>query len=253
MLKTRVIPTILFKEVGLVKGLKFDANRGVGSALQSIKLYNMRDVDELIFMDIVATSKSSSPNFKLIDELSNECFMPLTVGGGIKRLEDIEKLLSVGADKVAINTAAVKNPDLIKQASKIFGSQCIVVAIDTKYSNKVNQQVVINCGTKLTGLNPVEWAVRAADLGAGEILLTSVDRDGTMKGYDLDLINSVSSAVNVPVIASGGAGSYGDMVSAILDGQASAVAAASIFHFTQMTPSEAKKYMHEAGIPTRAI
>jgi cyclase len=253
MLKTRVIPTILFKEVGLVKGLKFNANRRVGSALQSIKLYNMRDVDELIFMDIVATSKSSPPSFKLIDELSNECFMPLTVGGGIKTLEDIEKLLSVGADKVAINTAAVKNPDLIKQASKIFGSQCIVVAIDTKYSNKINQQVVINCGTKLTGLNPVEWAVRIADLGAGEILLTSVDRDGTMKGYDLDLINSVSSAVNVPVIASGGAGSYGDMVNAILDGQASAVAAASIFHFTQMTPSEAKKYMHEAGIPTRAI
>jgi len=209
----------------------------------------MREVDELIFLDITATNENRCPDFELVDEIADECFMPLTVGGGVKNLEDFEKLLKVGADKVAINTQAVLNPEFVSLASEMFGSQSVVVSIDIKRENG-SCRVFICSGTKATDIDPVSFAKKMESSGAGEILLTSIDRDGTMQGYDLETIKKVSRAVSIPVIASGGAGNYQDMVSAIENG-ASAVAAASIFHYTEQTPLEAKRFLRERGISTR--
>lgn len=251
MLKIRVMPTLLFKDVGLVKGVSFESWRRVGSAMQAIKVYNMREVDELVFLDITATLDDRPPDFETIDELADECFMPLTVGGGVKGVEDVRRLLKVGADKVAINTAAVETPELIRQAANQFGSQCVVVSIDARRHEDGRYEVYTHAGTIATGEDPVLLAQKGEALGAGEILLTSIDRDGTMSGYDLDLIRNVSAAVSIPVVASGGAGSYEDMAQALRAGQASAVAAASIFHFTQQTPLEAKHYLHKQGFSVR--
>jgi cyclase len=250
MLKIRIIPTLLFKEFELVKGIKFDSWRRVGSAMTSVKIYNIREVDELIFLNIAATLNDHKPDLKLIDELADECFMPFTVGGGIKTIEDIRNLLMVGADKVAINTAAVLNPGLISEAAQCFGSQCIVVSIDAKKING-EYKVFINSGTKMTEINPVSFAKKVEKLGAGEILLTSIDRDGTFEGYDIELIKSVSKEVSIPVIASGGAGNYEHMLQVLKNTTASAVAAASIFHFTQQTPLGAKKFLKNHGINVR--
>jgi cyclase len=251
MLKTRIIPTLLFKDVGLVKGKSFDSWRRVGAALQSVRVYNLREVDELIFLDIAATPNGVHPNFREIDELADNCFMPMTVGGGVKSVADIRDLLAVGADKVAINTAAVQTPELIRDGAREFGSQCIVVSIDAGRRPDGRAEVLTHCGRTSTGRHPVEWAKQVESLGAGEILLTSVERDGTMAGYDLELIRDVAAAVTVPVIASGGCGNYGHMADVLGGTRASAVAAASIFHFTEQTPREAKRYLSERGFRVR--
>ncbi|QUS39108.1 imidazole glycerol phosphate synthase subunit HisF [Tardiphaga alba] len=251
MLKTRVMPTLLFKNVGLVKGVGFESWRRVGTALQSIRVYNLREVDELILLDIGATPNGSKPNFNEIDELADNCFMPMTVGGGVSTIEDIRSLLAVGADKVSINSAAIATPDLIRDGARQFGTQCIVVSMDIKRANDGAVEVISHCGTTATGRDAVSWAKEVEALGAGEILLTSIERDGTMTGYDVDLVRDVSSAVNIPVIASGGCGNYEHMAEVLLGSQAAAVAAASIFHFTEQTPLEAKRYLADRGFRMR--
>lgn len=253
MLKIRIMPTLLHKDVGLVKGKRFDSWRQVGSAMQAIKVYNMREVDELAFLDITATPERREPDYDLIDNLADECFMPLTVGGGVRTADHIRRLLSVGADKVCINTAAVEHLEFIEEAAQQFGSQCISISIDAHIDSAGSYEVVTCCGMTPTKLNPVDHAKNVEARGAGEILLTSVDRDGTMTGYDLELTRQVSDVVSIPVIASGGAGHYEHMLEALTIGGASAVAAASIFHFTEQTPQEAKRFLHANGIPVRPV
>ncbi|MCH7725010.1 MAG: imidazole glycerol phosphate synthase subunit HisF [Planctomycetes bacterium] len=251
MLKVRIIPTLLFKDVGLVKGVSFDSWRRVGGAMQAIKVYNLREVDELIFLDIAATGNGTPPDFASIDDLADDCFMPMTVGGGIRSLEDVRRMLMVGADKVSLNTAAVENPDLVRQISNRFGAQCVVISIDVRRAGRSKWEVYTHCGTRSTGIDPVAFAERMESLGAGEILLCSIDRDGTMEGYEIEITRKVSEAVSIPVIASGGAGSYEHMAEVLREGRATDVAAASIFHFTEQTPLEAKRYLAEQGFRTR--
>lgn len=251
MIKVRVIPTLLFKDFGLVKGISFDSWRRVGSAMQAVKVYNLREVDELAFLNISATPNDQGPDLETVDDLADECFMPMTVGGGVRNLEDVRQLLKVGADKVSVNTAALENPELIRQIAERFGSQCVVVSIDFKRPGHGACEVYSHCGTRATGLDPVALAQKVAALGAGEILLTSIDRDGTMTGYDVELTRQVSEAVSIPVIASGGAGNYEHMAEVLRHGKASDVAAASIFHFTQQTPLEAKHYLAQCGFRMR--
>ncbi|MDI1344763.1 MAG: imidazole glycerol phosphate synthase cyclase subunit [Pseudolabrys sp.] len=251
MLKARIIPTLLFKDVGLVKGVSFDSWRRVGAAMQSVRVYNLREVDELVFLDIAATPSGQRPNFHEIDDLADNCFMPMTVGGGVKTIEDIRDLLAVGADKVAINTAAIDTPELIRDGAREFGSQCIVISIDVRRGEGGKPETATHCGRQLAGRDPVEWAKQVEHLGAGEILLTSVERDGAMQGYDIDLVRDVTAAVNIPVIASGGCGNYAHMAEVLTQTRASAVAAASIFHFTEQTPREAKKFLAANGIRVR--
>lgn len=250
MLKVRVIPTLLYKEVGLVKGIGFNSWRRVDTVLPAIKVYNMREVDELILLDIDANSKGTDPDYESIRDFSKECFVPFCVGGGINNIEQIKLLLRNGADKVAINSAAYDNISLITEAAALFGSQCIVASIDCKLIDG-EYHCFSYSGTKDTGVILSDWAQRLEMAGAGEILITSIENDGAMVGYDIDMIKTVSEVVHIPVIASGGAGNYEDMRKAIIDGGASAVAAASIFHFTEQTPKEAKEYLAEKGIPTR--
>lgn len=220
--------------------------------MQAVRVYNLREVDELVFFDITATLDKRRPDFQQIEELAAECFMPMTVGGGVRTLEDIRDLLGVGADKVAINTAAVEIPELISEGSEIFGNQCIVVGIDVRHEDN-NWQVYTRCGTQPTGLDPVGHARSVEGLGAGEIILTSIDRDGTMMGYDLDIIRHVANAVEIPVVAAGGAGNYQHMADVLLETRASAVSASAIYHFTQQTPREAKLFLREKGVPVRLV
>ncbi len=251
MLKVRIIPTLLWKEVGLVKGVSFDSWRRVGPILPAIKVYNTRQVDELIVVDITAYTEMREPDYDTVEEFSQECFVPLTIGGGIRTINHVKRLLRAGADKVSINSSAYEQEDLIKESSRMFGKQCIVVSIDVKKKDDGKYECFSESGSKSTGLNPVYWAKIVESLGTGEILITSIDNDGTMAGYDLELIKLISSEVRIPVIASGGAGCYEDMYKAITYGGASAVAAACIFHFTEQTPLEAKHYLSERGIPVR--
>ncbi len=251
MLKVRIIPTLLWKNVGLVKGVGFNSWRRVGPVLPAVKVYNSRDVDELILVDITASQENNLPDIDSIADFSVECSVPFTVGGGITELSQILALLHAGADKISINSSAYTNPNLIETAAKRFGAQCIVASVDVKKLEDGTYACLSHSGTVMTNKKPVEWAKELADLGAGEILLTSVDRDGTMLGYDLGLIEKVSSNVDIPVIASGGAGSYQHMIEAVKQAGASAVAAASIFHFTELTPAGAKAALQEAGIPVR--
>ena len=251
MLKVRVIPTLLWKDVGLVKGIGFDSWRRVGTVMPAVKVYNTRQVDELILLDITATLGQRNPDYEAISDIAAECFVPLTFGGGIRNLEIIRNLLRAGADKVSINTASYLQPELIYEAADRFGSQCVVASIDAKRTKDGHYECHSHCGSRPTGKETVAWATELEKLGAGEILLTSIERDGTMKGYDLELIRSVSQAVRIPVIASGGGGDYGHMAEAIKTGGASAVAAASIFHFTEQTPLEAKDFLGQHGIPVR--
>jgi len=251
MLKVRIIPTLLYKDTTLVKGIKFDSWRRIGFIMQAIKVYNIRQVDELIFLDITATKEGREPDYMLVDDFADDCFMPLTVGGGIRNIEHVRKLLAVGADKVSVCSSAVSNPDIINNIVDEFGSQCIIVSIDVKKHKKDEYEVYTHSGTKPTGLDPVEFAIDIEKRNAGEILLNSIDRDGTMKGYDIQLIKQITSVVSIPVIASGGAGKYEHMFHAIRDGNANAVAAASLFHFTEQTPIEAKKYLKEKKINVR--
>lgn len=245
------MPTLLYKDLGLVKGVAFDSWRRVGGLMQAVKVYNMRGVDELVFLDITATAEGRHPDFELVDDFADECFMPLAVGGGIRDIDDVRELLRVGADKVVLNSAVHDNPDLVTEVARSFGSQCVVVSIDFTCEPDGRYQVLTHSGRLATGKDPLRCALDAERLGAGEILLTSVDRDGTMQGYDLGLTRSVADAVSIPVIASGGAGSYSNMLEAYVEGHASALAAASIFHFTEQTPREAKRYLGEHGVEVR--
>lgn len=250
MLKTRIIPTLLYRDATLVKGVSFDSGRRIGSLMQAIKVYEMREVDELVFLDITATAEGRRPDFDLIDDFADECFMPLTVGGGVRTVADVGELLRVGADKIAINSAAVENPALVTEIAGRFGSQCVVVSLDARRRNG-GWEVFTHSGRQATGQDVVMTARDMERRGAGEILLTSIDRDGTLSGYDLDLLRAVSESVRIPVIASGGAGCYDDLLQALRKGGASDVAAASMFQFTQQTPFEAKRYLHAQGIHVR--
>ena len=248
MLKVRVIPTLLWKDVGLVKGVRFDSWRRVGPVLPAIKVYTARDVDELALLDITASADGRAPDYEAVSEYADACSVPLTVGGGIRTVDHIAMLLRAGADKIALNTALYESADTVDQAARSFGSQCVVASIDVRTDGR-RHVCMSRAGTRDTGRDPLDVAREAVDRGAGEILLTSIDRDGTMSGYDLDLITRVA-AVPVPVIASGGAGNFAHMIDAVRAG-ASAVAAASMFHFTEQTPAEAKAALREAALPVR--
>lgn len=250
MLKVRVIPTMLWKKFGLVKGVSFNSWRRVGPVLPAIKVYNQREVDELILLDIIAHLPSEELDFESIDDFGHECFVPLTVGGGITQLDQVQKLLRAGADKVSLNTVLYSDPDLVSVIAKKHGVQCVVASVDVRLIDG-QWKCFSHAATQDSGKEVVSWVKELEARGAGEILITSIDRDGTMSGYDLDLVSAVASAVDIPVIASGGAGSYQDMVNAVTQGGASAVAAASIFHFTEQTPAGAKAALAAAGIPVR--
>ena len=250
-LKIRVMPTLLYKDVGLVKGKGFDSWRRTGSIMQTVKVYNMREVDEMVFLDITATRQGRQPDFEAVDEIADECFMPLTVGGGIHSVEDVRSLLMVGADKISLNSGAVENPELIRDVARRFGSQCVVVSIDFRKHDDGHYEVFAEAGTRATGLDPVAWAKECEAFQAGEILLTSVERDGTMTGYDYELTRLVSESVSIPVIASGGCGEYEHMARVLKETEVTAVAAGAIYHFTERTPLEAKKYLREQGLPVR--
>lgn len=250
MLKTRIIPTLLYKDFGLVKGKGFDSRRAIGSAIQAIKVFNLRAVDELVFLDVTATLQEREPDYELIDELADDCFMPFTVGGGIRSVSHVGRLLEVGADKVAIGTAAVEEPAVLAETAKQFGSQCVVAVIDVARDDVGSPTVKTRSGTFPTERDPVDLARCCEDMGAGEILLQSIDRDGTMTGYDLEILESVAEAVSIPVIASGGAGKYDHLVEALRAG-ADAVAASAMFQFTEQTPLAARARLAGAGFPVR--
>jgi cyclase len=250
MLKVRVIPTLLWKQFGLVKGVGFDSWRRVGPVLPVVKVYNQREVDELVLVDIVAHLCGDDPDFESIDEFGQDCFVPLTVGGGIARIDQVQRLLRAGADKVAINTAAYTCPELVTEIANRHGAQCVVASIDVRAQDD-GWTCFSHAGKQATGREVVAWARELEDRGAGEILITSIERDGTMQGYDLSLIEAVVRSVKIPVIASGGAGNYQHMVEAVTHAGASAVAAASIFHFTEQTPAGAKAALAAASVPVR--
>ena len=231
MLPPRVIPCLLLRNQGLVKTTRFRNPRYVGDPTNAVRIFNDKEVDELIFLDITASSENRSPQFDLLARMTSECFMPLCYGGGVRTIADMRRLFTIGIEKVAINTHAAENPDFVREAADIFGSSSVIVSIDVKKRLLGKNEVVTLGGTRRTGRDPVEYAVSMEGQGAGELLLNSVDRDGTMVGYDLDLIRSVSDAVEIPVVACGGAGSIRDLHLAIRDGGASAAAAGSIFVF----------------------
>ena len=250
MLKVRVIPTLLWKDFGLVKGVGFDSWRRVGSVLPAVKVYNRRDVDELILVDISANSNAEEFDYDALNDLSDDCFLPLTVGGGISHIDHVQKLLKAGADKISLNTSSYRQPKLIGDIADIYGSQCVVASIDVKKVNDRKWNCFSHSGTHDEQKDAVEWAQELESHGAGELLITSIDRDGTMSGYDLDLLRTIVDAVNIPVIGSGGAGNYKDLVDAASCG-VSAVASASMYHFTEQTPAGAKSEMAKAGIAIR--
>lgn len=239
----------------MVKPKQFglQGERDVGFPTTTARIYNSQDADELIFLDISASSEGRNFLIETLNEVSKDCFVPLTAGGGLKNIDDIQQVLRNGADKISINTEAVKNPNFILDASKKFGSQCIVVSIDVKETRPGNYEVFTNRGKNSTGLDPVMWAKQVTDLGAGEILLTSIDREGTMSGYDLNLIKMVSDAVTVPIIANGGAGTRQHFVDAIKKSNASAVAASSVFHFSDSNITQVKSFIFNSGISIRPI
>ena len=257
MLKNRIIPCLDVDKGRVVKGVNFVDLVDAGDPVEQARLYDAEGADELCFLDITASHEERDTIFDVVARTAEECFMPLTVGGGVRTLDDIRKLLLAGADKVAINTAAVRNPEFVREAALKFGSQCIVVAIDAKRAGPAGQgedprfEVFTHGGRRETGIDAVEWAKRMAEYGAGEILLTSMDRDGTKAGFDIELTRAVADGVGIPVIASGGVGGLDHLVEGVRDGRASAVLAASIFHFGTHRVSEAKAYMNENGIPMR--
>ncbi len=257
MLKIRIIPCLDIDNGRVVKGVNFVDIVDAGDPVSQAKLYNDQGADELCFLDITATSNNRDTIIHTVEAVANEVFIPLTVGGGVSEIAHIRNLLNAGADKIGINSAAVKNPDFVKEAANKCGSQCIVVAIDAKAkedgSNKDidRWEIFTHGGRRGTGIDAVEWAVRMADYGAGELLLTSMDRDGTKQGFNLELTRAVADAVSVPVIASGGVGNLQHLVDGVIEGHASAVLAASIFHFGEYTIAEAKQAMKNAGVPVR--
>jgi imidazole glycerol-phosphate synthase subunit HisF len=250
MFKVRVIPCLDVKDGRVVKGVNFVDLRDAGDPVEAAIAYDAAGADELCFLDITATHENRGTMMDVVRRTAEACFMPLTVGGGVRTVEDIRALLSSGADKVSINTAAVQNPQLVRDAADIVGCQCIVVAIDAKKSAS-GWEVYTHGGRKATGIDVVQWAQRMAAAGAGEILLTSMDRDGTRDGFDLALTRAVADAVSVPVIASGGVGSVEHLADGVLEGRADAVLAASVFHFGDFTVRTAKEHMRTRGIEVR--
>jgi cyclase len=250
MLAKRIIPCLDVKDGRVVKGVNFLGLRDAGDPVEIAKRYDEEQADEMVFLDITASYEKRGIMLAVVSRTAEQVFMPLTVGGGIRTIEDIRDLLRAGADKISINTAAVKDPDLIARSSDRFGSQCIVVAIDAKRT-RGGFEVYINGGRTPTGLDAVEWAERSNALGAGEILLTSMDYDGTQKGYDIELTRTIARRVSIPVIASGGAGSLEHLYEAFVDGQADAALAASIFHYQTYTIKEAKDYLKSRGVVVR--
>jgi cyclase len=252
MLKTRIIPCLDVKDGRVVKGVNFVELRDAGDPVEQAKLYDKQGADELCFLDISASSDNRSILYDVVSGVAEQCFMPLTVGGGVRTLEDIRKLLLAGADKVSINTEAVRNPEFVRAAAEKFGSQCIVVAIDAKSVAPDKFEIFTHGGRNATGIDAVEWAKRMADCGAGEILLTSMDRDGTKQGFNIPLTRAVADSVELPVIASGGVGTLDHLVEGVKEGHASAVLAASIFHYGTYTIAQAKAALQSAGIGIRA-
>jgi len=251
LLKTRVIPCLDVKDGRVVKGVNFVDLVDAGDPVEQARLYDAEGADELCFLDITASSDNRATLYDVVARTAERCFMPLTVGGGVRSVEDIRALLLAGSDKASINTAAVARPELVREAAMKFGSQCIVVAIDAKAVAPKRWEVFTHGGRTRTGLDAIDWAERMATLGAGEILLTSMDRDGTKSGFDLPLLRAVADRVRVPVIASGGVGTLDHLVEGIIEGHASAVLAASIFHFGTYRIGEAKAHLAKAGIPVR--
>jgi cyclase len=252
MLKTRIIPCLDVNNGRVVKGINFVDLVDAGDPVEQAVIYDAAGADELCFLDITASHENRSTIVEVVAKTAEKCFMPLTVGGGVRTVEDVRTLLIAGADKVSINTAAIKNPQLINDAANKFGSQCVVVAIDAKRVNK-SYKIFTHGGRKETGISAIEWAKNAEASGAGEILLTSMDRDGTKMGFDLELTRSVSDAVSIPLIASGGVGTLDHLAEGVIKGHASAVLAASIFHFGLYNISEAKAYMEKVGVAVRPI
>jgi len=253
MLKIRIIPCLDVKDGRVVKGVQFVDLRDAGDPVEQARIYDAAGADELTFLDITASHENRDTILEVVSRTAEQCFMPLTVGGGVRTIEDIRRLLLAGADKVSINSAAVARPAFVREAAKKYGDQCIVVAIDARQSGPGKWQVFTHGGRKGTGLDAVDWARRMTDHGAGEILLTSMDRDGTKSGFDLALTRAVSDAVSVPVVASGGVGSLDDLVDGVTKGGASAVLAASVFHFGTFTIAQAKAHLARAGVPVRQV
>ena len=251
MLKARVIPCLDVKDGRTVKGVNFVDLVDAGDPVEQARIYDGQGADELCFLDITASHENRDTLFGVVNRTAEQCFMPLTVGGGVRTVDDIRKLLIAGADKVSINTAAVHRPEFVAEAARKFGSQCIVVAIDAKATGSDRFEIFTHGGRRETGIDAVDWARRMTGYGAGEILLTSMDRDGTGEGFDIDLTRRISDAVPVPVIASGGVGTLDHLVAGVREGGATGVLAASIFHFGTHTIAEAKAHMAEAGVPVR--
>ena len=250
MLKNRIIPCLDVKNGRVVKGINFVDLQDAGDPVEQAKIYSDGGADEICFLDITASNENRDTIYEVVKETSKKCFVPLTVGGGVRNVEDINKLLNCGADKVSINTAAVKDSNVVLESSKKFGSQCIVVAIDAK-KNGDKWEVYTHGGRNNSGLDALEFSKKMEDSGAGELLVTSMDRDGTQIGYDIDLMKKISSMVNIPLIASGGVGNLDHLAEGIKEGNASAVLAASIFHYGKHSVIEAKEYLNSKGIPVR--
>ncbi|HWT71306.1 MAG TPA: imidazole glycerol phosphate synthase subunit HisF [Oxalicibacterium sp.] len=250
-LAKRIIPCLDVTGGRVVKGINFLELRDAGDPVEIARRYDEQGADEITFLDITATSDGRDLMLNIIESVASQVFIPLTVGGGVRTVDDVRRLLNAGADKISINSSAISNPQLVADASQKYGSQCIVVAIDAKQSADGRWEVFTHGGRKATGLDAVEWAKKMESLGAGEILLTSMDRDGTKAGFDLPLTRAVSDAIRIPVIASGGVGGLQDLADGVKQGHADAVLAASIFHYGQHTVPEAKRFMAEQGIPMR--
>ena len=250
MLKNRIIPCLDVKNGRVVKGINFVNLKDAGDPVEQAKIYSDSGADEICFLDITASNENRDTIYDVVERTSKNCFVPLTVGGGVRSVEDVKKLLNCGADKVSINTAAVQNLKVVEESSKKFGSQCIVVAIDAKKNDDI-WEVFTHGGRNSTGIDAIEYATKMENCGAGELLVTSMDRDGTQIGYDNELLSKISSIVNIPIIASGGVGNLEHLVDGIKIGKASAVLAASIFHYGTYTISDAKKYLNKNQIPVR--
>lgn len=251
MLKKRIIPVLLLKDGRMVKGKHFTDFRDVGNPVTAARVYNSQKVDEMTFLDIAPSPESKEKVRRIIQEVAKECFMPLTIGGGIQSLEDIYALLKIGADKISLNSAAVRNPQLIKQGAEVFGNQCMVVSVDYTTDENGTRRVWIDSGKTPTELDPLEHIRRCADLGAGEILITSIDREGTMTGYDLDFYQEIVKAVDIPVIASGGAGSLNDFLEAFTVADVSAITSGSVFHFTDQSPIKTRFFLYDHKVNVR--
>lgn len=251
MLKNRIIPCLDVANGRVVKGVNFVDLIDAGDPVEQAKVYQDQGADELCFLDITATHEGRDTILDVVERTASEVFMPLTVGGGVKSMEDIRNLLNAGADKVSINSAAVFNPDFIKEASNKCGSQCIVVAIDARQTNEGSWEIYTHGGRKETGLDAIEWSKKMEHYGAGELLVTSMDKDGTKSGFDLELTRQISESVDIPIIASGGVGTLNHLVEGIEEGKASAVLAASIFHFGEYTITQAKQALHQNNIAVR--